>query len=369
MPDIFGREPHDYEFVRALQEENRWDGYQRALVAARPGTPPHDFNALGSMQQRAAEDADVLGFLTNNLLAIQTATDEILYTAYRLPMFIAINTAIAEGATSYGIRVMRRVGQASRITAPGFDAPSATVSQSLVTKNLFEYGLDAEWSVGELRGAIFAGIPLATESIEAAVVGTMEKMEAVGLLGDPDGEDDDKRGLLNLRTTGTDKVGYEERSGMDGFAAMTAVDIRNLINGELSAVIETTKETVGRQLNMGMTVYLPGEQYDLLTTRYIGDHAEHTLMASIMRDNPWTHFARTPLSIERVLELTGQGASNSDRMIVALRDMRIAEMGVSIPPRVMRVEPVGRVIRAMVEAKFSSLFVKRPNTIRYTDNI
>ena len=122
-----------------------------------------------------------LASLTNNLLAIQTMIDEIMYTAYRLPEFVYINTAIAEGAGSYGVRVVNRYGQAERVTAPGYDAPSATVSQSLVTREMFYYGLDAEWSIDELRGAMMAGIPLDTQSIEAAVTGSMEKDGSCGL--------------------------------------------------------------------------------------------------------------------------------------------------------------------------------------------
>ena len=52
-----------------------------------------------------------MGYLTNNLLAIQTMADEIMYTAYRLPQFVYLNTAIPEGATSYGVRVRDRVGR------------------------------------------------------------------------------------------------------------------------------------------------------------------------------------------------------------------------------------------------------------------
>ena len=117
-----------------------------------------------------------------------------------------------------------------------------------------------------------------------------------------------------------------------------------------------------------MTVYLPGEQYDLLTTRYIGDNAERTLMRSIMEDNPWTHFTKgQPISIERVIELDSalNPGSTSDRMIVGLKHERVAEMGVSISPRVLRVMDKGRVITAQVESRSSascSSSAHRPST-------
>ena len=226
------------------------------------------------------------------------------------------------------------------------------------------YGLDAEWSVDELRGAMMAGQALDTESVDAAVTGTMETMEAVALTGGGYGDP----GLLNQPTSGTNVVNRESASLT--FAGSTAVVIRDLINGTVSKVIEGSKETLGRNLTQGMTVYLPGKQYDLLTTRYIGDNAQRTLMKSIMDDNPWTHFTKgSPLNIERVLELSGAGESSSDRMVVALKNGRVAEIGVSISPRVLRIMDKGRVVCAQIEAKFSSLFVKRPSTIYYVDAI
>ena len=368
MADIFGREPDDYQFVRALKEADAWERYVQQNASRRPGASPlHNFDALGTgvppEYQRAAEDAQAVGYLTDNLLSLQTVADEVLYTAYRLPDFVHLNTSIPEGAQTYGIKVQRRVGQAQRITAPGFDAPSATVSQTIATQQMHWYGLDAEWSIDELRGAMMGGIALDTQSIEAAVTGTMETMEAVGLTGG----DYDEKGLLNLATTGTDPV--NRRSLSATFEASTALVIRDEINGELSKVIEKTKETFGRQINTGMSIYLPGTEYDLLTTKYIGDNADKTLMKSILDDNPWTHFSKQPLMIHRVLELAGQGTGTTGRMVIALKNSRVAEMGVSITPRVLRIMDKGRVVTAQVEAKFSPLFVKRPTSIYYVDVI
>ena len=319
--------------------------------------------------QRATEDAQAVGYLTNNLLAIQTAIDEVMYTAYRLPDYVHINTAIPEGAQSYGVRVRDRVGRAKRVSAPGWDAPSATVSETLVTQPMFYYGLDAEWSIDELRGAMMAGTPLDTESVDAAVMGSLETMEAVALTG---GGYEGVTGLLNHPTTGTDAVTHTTQGSNMDIATLSSVNIRNLINGRLSNVIEVSKETLGRNINMGMTVYLPGTQYDLLTTKYIGDAAERTVMRSIMEDNPWTHFTKgSPLMIERVLELDSalNPGATMDRMIVGLKHERVAEMGVSITPRVLRIMDKGRVICAQVESKFSNLFVKRADTIQYVDGI
>ena len=95
-------------------------------------------------------------------------------------------------------------------------------------------------------------------------------------------------------------------------------------------------------------------------------------MRGLMEDNPWTHFTKgSPLNIARVLELdsaSNPGSAN-DRMITALKHERVAEMGVSIMPRVLRILDMGRVITAQVESKYSNLFVKRPSTMYYLNSI
>ena len=370
MPDIFGKNPDDYEVIQARMAAGTWEEHQSRLAERRPNAlPNHDFNAWGAGTppelMRATEDAQALGFLTNNMLAIQNMIDEIMYTAYRLPEFIYINTNIPEGATSYGVRVVDRTGRATRVSAPGTDVPNATVSQALVNVPLFYYGLDARWTIDELRGAMMGGIPLDTQSLEAAVTGSLETMESVALTG---GGYDGATGLINHATgTGADQVRVQVQASNMTFSDLTSEQIRTLINRDISWVIENSLETLGRNINTGMTVFLPGTQYDELTTRYLGDNAERTIMDGLFSDNPWTHFTGNPINIARMLELdsTRNPGSTTDQMIVGLRHQRVGELGVSIMPRVITILNEGREMCAQVESKYSEYFFKRPETTRY----
>ena len=372
MADIFGREPKDYAWIRYLQDSGEWEPHQRALAAqvrvlGGVETQPHNFDVLGGIQHRAIQDQSAIGFITSNLLAIQSMVDEIMYTAYRLPDFVSINTNVPEGASDYGTRVTDRVGRADRVSSPGWDAPSATVSQALASRPLHYYGLDAEWAVQELRGAMFSGYALDTATIEAAVMGSLETMEAVALVG---GGYNDTTGLCNQPTTGTGAV--RTSNAAQTFDAGTAEQVRTSITTEISKVIENSAETLGRNINMGMTVYLPGTQYDLLKSRYLGDNAERTIMRGLMEDNPWTYFTKgSPLMVERVLELDSarNPGSTTDRMVTTLKHPRICELGVSIMPRVLRIEDKGRVICAQVESEYSDLWVKRPQDINYLEDV
>jgi hypothetical protein len=200
-----------------------------------------------------------------------------------------------------------------------------------------------------------------------------EKLEEVAFTGDR--EVTNAVGLVNQPTTGTGAV--RTATATQTFAAGTAEQIRTAITAEISKVIENSAETLGRNISTGMTVYLPGTQYDLLTSRYLGDNAERTVMRGLMEDNPWTHFTSqnggpgSPLMIMRLLELDSarNPGSTQDRMITTLKHPRIAEIGVSIMPRVLRIMDEGRVIKAQVESEYAELWVKRPQDLYYLENV
>ena len=374
MPDIFGRHQEDYESVAAYVDGGQWEARQQAMAQVRPQSQPlHSFDALGhgvpDMYQRAEPNAQAVGFMTDNLLAIQTMVDEILYLKYRLPDYIHLNMNIAEGADSYGVRIIDRTGRGEFITNTGTDAPVARVSQRLEQHNLHYAGIDAEYTVEDLRNAMFAGIPLDSAVIEAAVDGALEHMEAVGLSGStvlPASP----RGLINWATgTGNDQVNLATQGANNTFDDLTGMGIRDVINDDISWVIETTQETLSTNITQGMSIYLPTQQFNRLVTRFVGDNQEVSVMRGILMDNPWTFRTGSEVMFKSVPELNNAGASNTDRMVIACKDPRVFEMGVSIPPRVLRVLDQGRNICAQIEYKFSSMFMKRATTVRYRDAI
>ena len=366
MADIFGRNPEDYQLVRDLRESGTWDAYQRHAAAIRPQATSgiHNFDALGISRHAAVSDAQAVGYLTDNLLALQTFVDNVLYTKFRLPEMIQVNDTVPEGAKTYGYRVINRTGKAERISSQGDDAPTALVSETIVTHPLYYYGIDAIWTIDELRGALLAGTPIDTESLDAAISGTLDTMEELAFTGD-----EEYKGLFNFPTSGDNKVTRNDASKT--FATSTAAEIRSSINNELSALIEDTNETI-REFN-NATIYLPGAKYDSLSDVYIGDNADKTLMSSILTDNPFTHFTGQPIAFRRALELKEilDAAVNgsTDRMVVTMRHNRIVEMPVSISPRVITILDKGRKQCAQVEAKFGPCWARRASLVRYTDGI
>ena len=377
MPDIWGRnEPDAYSHIAQMRQDGTWDAHQQALSLQRENAPPHNFDALGrgpgAHLQNRAESAQAIGFITDNLLAIQAMVDEILYTAHRLPDYISLNSAIPEGATSYSVRVTDYTGKGAFITNDGSDAPNATASQRLVPQALHYGGIDANWTVESLRNSMYGGFPLDTESIQAATMGALNHMEEVGLIGDTT---IDATGLTNLPTAGVTAVNLQTQAANQTFDDLEASAIRNLINDDISWVIEVSDETLGGGwmgpgIDSDMCIYLPVDQYNKLFTRFIGDDENRSVARAIMEDNAWTHRTGNPIMFKSVQELAGAGVgAGVDRMLITSKSPRIFEMGVPIVPRVLRILDKGRSICAQVEYKFSPLFVKRPTVMRYRDAI
>ena len=339
-------------------------------VAAESGLPPHDFGALtlgramgnGSIT-RAESNAQGVGYVTNNLQAVQGVIEEVLYTEFRLGEFIPMVTDVPEGAVTYAYRVVDRAGLGRFIDNEGKSAPSAQAGQRLVPYPLHYAGIIPKWTVEDVRRAMLGGIALDTETVTAGARGAMDHMEIVGLEGD---SERGLRGLTNL-ATGTGQVTTTTASGT--FAAATADAIRAVIVGEIGLVISSTQEIFGRQIRAGMTVYLPTTQFNLVTSQLIGDNRDKTIWRSIMGQNPWYAFTGQDPMVKSVIELDGAGASSADRMIVAVNDRRVMEMAVPIMPRVLTTLNEGYEICAPMEYKISGLNVKRPTTIRYTDGI
>ena len=192
MPDIFGKNPEDYTVVREYQAAGMWERRQQALAGRTPhAAPMHDFNAMGKhvpeQFQRQDNNAQVTGYITNSLQAIQTMVDETL-----VPEVPAARVHPNEHEysrrcqSSYLVRIMDRSGRGQFITKIGTDAPTAQVSQRTDSQTLHLGGIDALWTLDDARQSMMSGVPLDTKTIEAAVEGAMDHMEAVGISGSND---------------------------------------------------------------------------------------------------------------------------------------------------------------------------------------
>jgi len=363
MPDIFGKSQKDYGHLVAIQKGGFMDAHNKEL-AVRGKT--HSFNALCDSHNPVAQPlndveavAQAVGFVTNNLQAIQAQVEETLYLDFRLNELIPIVTNVPEGATTYSYRVTDKAGQGSFIENNGTNASGAGISARNVPYSIEYAGIVAKWSIEDLRRAAFTGIPLDSETIDAAATGAMDHIEKVGLVGDA------ARNFVGL----TNLSGIPTSTAAANWSTLSAEALVKVIQAEITAVIKSTNEIVGRVIKKGLTIYLPIDQFALVTETNIAADANKTVWDFVSQYNTWTQMTGQKPMIKQVAELATAGAGSTARLLVGFNDVKVMEMAIPMMPRVITTINHGYTVDAPLEYKVSGLNVKRPGTMRYVDDI
>jgi len=359
MSNIFGKQAQSYSHLAKLSTKGLLDSH---LEAAKAQGKPYLFDSqlgmyAGKQLTDSSESAAGFGWLTNNLQAIQSEIEEVLYLNYRLSGLVPINTAIPEGAESYSYRVKNSYGEAGFIDSFGKNAGSSSTSYNLVATPVLQGGIDAMWSLQDVRQAMFAGVPLQADTIEDATVACLNHIETVGLLGDS------SKGFTGLVNNG-DVTAITAASTLEASA-----DAAVQINGYLNTLLEQTSTIFAQRMVTGLTIYLPVKQFNFLATTKYNVDATKTLMDYLKTSNAWTANTGMPVEFKTVIELKGAGSGSTDRMLIAFNNQKVMEIGNPIMPRVIGINNELRFFRAPLEYSLSQLNVKYPDACLYIDNI
>lgn len=377
MSDIFGRQPGDYDHYRSLAERGMLEEHLVAKIEAN-GVDAHNFRSLGTngdLISKAEANAQAVGYIFDNLDAVNATIDEVMYTDFRLYEFIPMNTNVPEGVKQYSYQIMDQVGRGSFIEQPGSMPTNARVSLRHIGYPLYYAGIVPEWNLEDVRLAMTAGISLDSAVVQAGTVGAMDHIERVGLTGDTQ---HGLKGLINL-TTGTNPADGEinlttRPDSAQLISAMTGEEIAKFIQAEVVKFITDTAEVFGRRIKDPLTIYLPIKQAALITEAQMTViHTDLTPWQYASVTNAWTQYTGKPLQLKWLAELAGAGkdanSATADRMIIAVNDKKVMEMAMSISPRSLTVLNMGYTIQAPMEYKISGLNIKRPAGIRYIDRI
>ena len=379
--DIFGRNIEDYAILRDLQEAGRLQGYlnQRALEATQYGHQPHDFQSLdrlqaGGIQQRAGDPYGI-GYVTDNLQAVQTVIDNIMYTSGRLTEFLPVlMDGVDEGAVSYGSRIIDRFGRGRAIDNEGSNVERAQSNMNFVPLPLQLGGLDGVWTREDVRRAMLGGHPLSTETIEATIEGCLDHIEEVAFEGDVESGPSFATGLKNQDADASpDENEVQLTTETDKFSARAGDTIIDDLNTQIAGIIDDTKQTLPRNLmDAELCVYMPNIQASIVSTKRLTQGNDLSIWKFFEMNNAWSSFTKQrgpemQPKLKWLQELNGAGGSSADRVIVAVKHPRVMEIAVPIMPRIISVQDKGRVICAEGEYKYGPLHVKHPRGIRYID--
>ena len=386
--DIFVREKYDYAHLEArrkaygggadgdkaadrflaeqhvmLQNVATMNGQKAALPLDGTGLQPKMHTAA------AGDSAGGIGYVYNNLMAIRSRFEEVLYLGYRLPEFVPIAGDVPAGAKSYGYRIIDGEGRARFIDTAGTDAPNVSVKERIESHTLHYGGIDASWNVQELREAEFGGFPLSTAKVDRAAKACMEHLERVGIEGDTD---IDAKGLVNQATTGAGAVSRTSVAKKWHATSDQATDenVFDDVTRAVETLISDSKGILGLVIQAQMCLILPFKQHGRLSRPRIASQNDTRSLADLLRTGTqWTELTRSPLVVQAMPNLSGKGSGNTDRAILCIRDMMVYEQAVSIQPRSMNIYEEKRGVTVPFEYATAPLVVKRPDGLRYLDVI
>ena len=381
MADIFGNDPGDYQYlVDTVKDASRMgvvgdsndvlEAYLRkqAKQATNQKRKAHNFDALGSLNKPGIagvgdfeSNAQVLGYVENNLEAARTVAEEVLYTEMRLEEYVAMAEGVPEGAKTYAYDIVDYAGRGKFLDNDGSQAPNASVSLRRVPYNLYEGGIDADFTRADIREAAFAGVPLQAEVVKAAVRGAMNHIQDVAFMGDAPHSFE---GMFNHSAITKD-------TSIGTFSTKNADAMIKSLQEMIRRVVVDTKEVFGRTIRSGFCIYMPHEQADLITNTPRSIHSDTTVWDFVKEHNTWYEFTQETIDLKWVLELEDivTGSPKHDRIVVGIMDNRVGEVAIPIRPRPIAPQMMGRKILIPFEYKMSGFNLKRGEVFRYYDQV
>lgn len=253
-----------------------------------------------------ADAQQALGFITPQLLRIETQVYQTKYPSFDYSRLMTVNTdgdMWDIGSVFYSGDV---AGKAEFLSGKGFDMPFADISQSQFLQQNHLAGIGYEWSLQELQRAAKLGRNLSSDKAMAASKVAESFCYGIAIRGNVE---KGLTGLVNDPNVPTATVAADGTGSGTAFTTKNPDLILRDINAALNAPYNATNET-----QVANTLLLPTSRLQYIAGLRIGDGAD-TLMKYIRENNAYTLATGQELTIIGTRELETAGAGNSARMI------------------------------------------------------
>jgi hypothetical protein len=364
MPNIFGKKPLDYMLIKRQCDGMTHQQVMDSLLASGSKVKwDHDFNRRNFADEATANVA-AFGLITNNLEAIQAEIEEILRERFKLIEFVPINSSIPEGATSYALRVINRMGKGKFINKDGSNVEAATASIGKVVFNIEYAGIEPQWTLQELRECLFTGIALNTETLEAAMQGALDHIQEVGFNGD---SEVGFSGLLNSE----DVPVYDGEVPDFSAEATTEDEMVAFVNSLITTLGVSSNEIIYDHFgNSELYCVMPTAVFDKIATTRYGSDASKSIAQWLSANNPWTERTGQKLVFKSLPRAKDAAETGTGRVIVYPMNKRVLEMAIPIMPRIITTDTSkGYVVKAPMEYSMSGVNIKRGTLMLYADGV
>lgn len=267
-----------------------------------------------------ADAQQALGFLSPQLLRINTEIDYQEYPDFDFARFMFVNTD--GGMWSYGSIFYSGdiAGRPEWLDGAGFDMPYADISTMQFLQENHLAGIGYEWHRQELERAAQMGRNLGSEKARAARTVADAKIYSIVMRGDAK---KNMLGLFNQPTVPTANVPADGTAGATTFAAKTPIQLNRDINAVLNAPFNSTMET--KRAN---TLVLPTSRLQYLaSTPLSGDGSgDWTILRFIKENNAYTLETGQALNILGSRELETAGAGGTARMMAYANQREVVQL-------------------------------------------
>jgi hypothetical protein len=270
-------------------------------------------------------------------------------------MILPISTEANAGATQITFRAYKGVGFAKIIADYAKDFPRVDVYGEEKTVKIHGIGDSYGYSIKEIRESQFSGKRLDVRRSETAKRAIEEKLNSISLLGDAA---TGLYGLINYPGITNYTVLNDGTSSSKTWAAKTPDQIVRDVVGMVNAVMTPTS---GREVPD--TLLLPMAQYNDIATRRMGTASDITVLEYILKTSPAIK------KVEWLLELTGAGASTTDRMMVLSNDANNITFEMPQPFEQFDAQQEGMEFKVPCHAETAGVIVYYPLSIAYGDGI
>jgi hypothetical protein len=247
-----------------------------------------------------------LGFITPQLLRINTEIEMQVYPAFDYARLMPVNTdgdMWDIGTVFYSGDI---AGQAQWLSGKGFDMPYADISTTQLLQANHFAGIGYEWSLQELQRAAKLGRNLSNEKAGAARKVAEAFIYGVAIRGNGEKA---LTGLVNDPVVPTANVAADGTGATTTWSTKTPDQINRDVNAALNAPYNATLETARAN-----TLALPSTRLQYIASTRIGD-TQDTILKFVKENNAYTLETGQPLMIIGTRELETAGAGATARMI------------------------------------------------------
>ena len=375
MPDIFGREPRDYAHYAAVIKHGGQESFTAALEQRRrtvaPETnaeyPRHNFNALGSYHTAAADDAQVWGFVRDNMTAFDSVVQDVLYRMYRFEDYLPVKSDIPAGSKAYAKQIADGQGEGRFIDDAGSEIPNVTDGLITETYPIYHAALGANYTTRDVRAAMVQGKPLEARKMELMAKGCVQHMTKIALSGDTTRK---LSGVFNQLNHASNVELVRRSAAAKKISAMTADEIYQFLQSQVSGIYTDSKTIFGSEIQSELCIFLPPAQYArvLETPRSVDN--DRTVWNFFASNNIWTYETGSQPRLISMPQLTGAANNGTDdRMVMLVKDNSVLEIPVPMRPTMVPPYRQGLVFKHTAEYEIGGVNVYRPMGLRYVDTV